>query len=247
MQSIGRAFEGRVSDKFEEAKQGVRFDAQNANTNKMRFDTTIHTFLTKLFPEDALEDQKEYLEFARCPGDMTPENYIKRVMHINKCLLFYKVGATNYSNKELIKKIIARNLPGQIQIEFISKGGDSKTDLNKVKSLINNCAKTVAVQKEYDEFKKSKNKEKSSKKKGDQDSSKEKLGKPKSKPNPCRKHKGEHDWKDCPHNHRNQKTDKSKDDKQNKYGDKRKKKKERGKLFHRMHLSLQEESLIPEG
>ncbi len=112
VQSIGRAFKGQISDKFEEAKQGVKFDAQNTNTNKTRFDIMIYMFLTKLFQEDALKDQKEYLESARCPGDMAPENYIKQVMYINKCLLHLKVVATNYSNKELIKKIIAWNLPG---------------------------------------------------------------------------------------------------------------------------------------
>ncbi len=167
---------------------------------------------------------------------MTPENYIKQIIRINKCLLFYEVGATDYSNKELIKKIIAWNLPGQIQIKFVSKGGDQETGLDKVKSLINACAKTVEVQKEYKKFKKSKNKDMSSKKKGDQNNSKEKAGKTNSKPNPCRKHNGEHKWKDCPDNHKNQKTKKSNDNKSSKQGE----------LFHRMYLDSQLESLLPE-
>ncbi len=103
-QSIGITIEGHVSNKFEEAKQGLRFDAQNVNTNKMHFNTMIHTFLMKSSPEDTLKEQKEYLESARCPFDMTPENYIKWIMHINKCLLLYEVGATNQSNKKADQK-----------------------------------------------------------------------------------------------------------------------------------------------
>lgn len=109
--------------------------------------------------------------------------------------------------------------------------------MDKVKNLINTCAKTVAVQKEYDEFKKLKNKDNSSKKKEDQNNSKEKMGKPNSKPNPCRKHNGDHDWKDCPNNCKNQKTNKSNDNKLSKDDNKRKKNKKGEENFSMEHTS----------
>ncbi len=111
---------------------------QNVNTNKSRFDTMIHTFLTKLFPEDALEDQKEYLESARCQGDITPENYIKWIMHINKCLLFVKLAQQTIQRKSWSKRSLLETSRVKFKLNSFQNEGVEKQTWTKsrVSSII---------------------------------------------------------------------------------------------------------------
>ncbi len=186
VQLIGRSFEGQVSDKFEEAKQGVRFDVQNANTNKMCFNTLICTFLMKSFPEDTLEDQKECVESAKCPGDMTPENYIEQIMLINKCLLLLKVVATNYWTKSWSKSHPSKHpWSNSNQIHF--KRRKSRNRLGQGQEYPQQLLKDSCSSRRIQQIQKLKNKDKLGKKKEDQTNGKEKAGKTNLKPNSCRK------------------------------------------------------------
>ena len=61
-----------------------------------------------------------------------------------------KPGVTNYSTYELIKKVIAKNLGGVTQVEFISQQDDGLDDLDEVKSLLNTYKKIVLACKELE-------------------------------------------------------------------------------------------------
>ncbi len=158
----------------------------------------IRTFLTKLFQEDALENQMEYLESARCPGDMTPENCIKRIIHIIKCLILYEVGTTNYSNKEHIKRSLLKISLVKSESNSFPKEVIKKQIWTRSRVSSTLAQKQLQFKRNMTNSRSQRTKAKSGKKKGDQSNSREKADKTNTKPNLCRKRNGKHEWKDCP-------------------------------------------------
>ncbi len=72
----------------------------------------MRDFCKSNFPQGASEDQKDYLEETRRPGDLSPETYIKRIVTINKQLKYYERDADAYSIRQLNQKVISKNLGG---------------------------------------------------------------------------------------------------------------------------------------
>ena len=120
-------------------------------------------------------------------------------------------------------------------MQYISQRGPEFADIDEIKDLLYYCKKTVAAQKEVDEYKKSKSKEKENKKNDKKENSKNEK-KDSNIKNPCRKHDGKHDWKNCPENKNSPKyaganKDEDKTESKNEKKDKDKKKSKKGENY----------------
>ena len=72
IQSCGRAFSGRSADKWREFSGGLWLSENDGNGNKHKFNEALQKCCRALFPRGAYEDQRDYLEETRHPGDLPP-------------------------------------------------------------------------------------------------------------------------------------------------------------------------------
>ena len=115
-QCFGRTLNGRARRKFDEAISNSRIDTDNVNQNRTRFEMIIKKFLKSILPRNAAEDVRDYLETARRPGDMPAKDYVERLVYINECLEWYEDGAQVFTVSQLNKRVISKNLGGQISV-----------------------------------------------------------------------------------------------------------------------------------
>ncbi len=159
-------------------------------------------------------------------GDIKiPESNLRtgtyRLFQINRLLQYLGIYATKYSIVEL-NKIIVKSLPATARRKYMEDGGDDLEDQADILEMMTQLDKKFRLKKEFAELeKKSSNNNNNSNKQGKSQSSGSKggNGNEKKQSNPCKKHDGAHEWKDCPDNKANQ--NKSKGDKNANKSDKK--------------------------
>ncbi len=84
--TFGWALQRRYLEKFKDLYLAVNFlgYANQATNNRTKWNNLMRDLCKKVFPRGALEDQKDYLEETKRPGDVSPKIYIERVCMINK-------------------------------------------------------------------------------------------------------------------------------------------------------------------
>ena len=157
---------------------------------------------TKTFGLKAYKQQCKALDQGqiKIPPGVTLQNGAQRFFQINKLLPFLGIYAQEYDIEGLNKVITASLLP-KAYGKYCRDGGDDLDDKDKILDLLSIIDTKLALKEEVAILEKKANPKsdnsdrKSDKHKGGQSNNESKL-----KPNPCKKHDGAHDWKNCPDN-----------------------------------------------
>ncbi len=112
VQSLRQSLQGQYSEKLEDLAADVNLSnaVNQANNNQTKWNNLMQDFCKSIFPCGALEDQKDYLEETKCPGDLSLDAYVKRVVTINKRLKYYERNANAFSIRQLSQKVISKTL-----------------------------------------------------------------------------------------------------------------------------------------
>mmetsp|Transcript_647 Transcript_647/g.1554 ORF Transcript_647/g.1554 Transcript_647/m.1554 type:complete len:337 (+) Transcript_647:381-1391(+) len=207
LQSVGRALQGRYAKKWKKFASVISIADSTATrheaTNRGKWTHLLQDVSKAIFMKGAFEDQIDYLEDTKRPNKMDPTEYVERVFTINERLTYFERGASPLSAKQINRKIITKNIGGTFKSKYILQGGDDLDDEDDILDMINKISKCVAAQNEDDESERKQTKRES---KFAEESTK------KINPNiqqPCRKHDGKHDWRNCPDNPNNKLTNKT--------------------------------------
>ena len=103
--------------------------------NDASFMKAIKKMWEQVLEANALEEQIEWMKKATFPNT-DPEEAIEGPQEINDNLEFFESGASKFSERELIKDIIAKNLWGEIKTEFIQNKGHQFIDLDEAIKII---------------------------------------------------------------------------------------------------------------
>ena len=129
-------------------------------------------------------------------------------------LPYLGIYATKYTITEL-KKIIVKSLTATTRRKYLEDSGDDLEDQSDIIELMTQLDKKFWLKKEFAELEnKSVNNNNNNNKPGKSQSNGGGGKSDKKKSNPCRKHDGAHEWKDCPDNKSNK--SKAKSDKDSK-------------------------------
>ena len=132
------------------------------------------------------------------PG-VTLQNGAQWFFHINKLIPFLEIYAQEY-DIEWLNKVITACLPSKAYGKYCKDGGDNLDNKDEILDLLSIIDTKLDLKEEVAILEKKANPKpdnsnwKSDKHKGGQSNNK------KSKPNPCKKHDGAHDWENCPDN-----------------------------------------------
>ncbi len=204
-----RAMTGNCAETWrEEVEEGIRnHNIGNAAAQKKKFEETIQKFNEIYLGEDVIDEQKTVMEEGKIEyAGHDIEKAIKRLYAINDTLPLLAKGATKFSDREMAKKIIPRNLSAKARAEFIVNGGDrmrEKTDImalsRRLEKLID--VKTEAAQEERQERHGRNQRNGGSRNNRSKATASTNQGE-KADPAICRIH-GNHKWSECPNNKAN--------------------------------------------
>ena len=200
VQAIGRALAGDADaqETFLDlvSEEITQFNAGNVQA-KLRL--VQQKFCEDRFGDDALENQCDYFEETQCPKNTPFDEGAQRLFAMNDKLVFYCEGAEKLSPKELNKRVISKAfLPGSARLIYHQKDGPLETTKKGI------LKKLRLVQQEMELVKSIADEDKAKKRRQPRNDGKSNDDEPSTeRKNPCRKHNGEHEWKDCPDNYRN--------------------------------------------
>jgi hypothetical protein len=155
---------------------------------------------TKTFGPKACKQQCKALDQGQIKilTGITLQNGAQQFFQINKLLPFLGTYAHEYDIEGLNKVITVSLLPKAYE-KYCGDGGDDLDNKDEILDLLSIIDTKLALKEEVAILERKANlkpdnsNRKSDKNKGGQSESK-------SKPNPCKKHDGAHDWKNCPDN-----------------------------------------------
>ncbi len=131
-----------------------------------------------------------------------PENNLRNgtypLIQINRMIPFLGTSARKYSIEDL-NKIIVNSLTPKAMYKYMGEGGDDLDDQTDILDLILMINTELQFNKETKALEQQQQSKKSNQ---NQQSNKKGESKGEQKKNPCRKHGGAHDYKDCP-DHKN--------------------------------------------
>jgi hypothetical protein len=192
-QTLSRALEGKARTDW----LAIINDHEWDDDSKQNFVRLLQRLGLKAFGPKAFKDQCKAMDKGKI---RIPENNLRkgteRLFEINKLLTHLGIYAREYTIEEM-NKVIVESLPPKAMVKFVGEGGDDLEDeddiLELMQTIDNNFklkAEAAALEQKANPKGHSnhlKGKEKSS------DGGSKSGGK-----NPCRKHDGAHEWKDCP-------------------------------------------------
>jgi hypothetical protein len=122
-----------------------------------------------------------------------------RLIQINRMLPYLGIGAKSYDADNL-NKIIVKSLSPKAMKKYVGDGGDDLDDINNILDLMSLIDSKLSLKREVAALEQQQNKMKS-KNQQSKDKGKSTNGELRGERKmPCRKHDGEHDWRDCPNN-----------------------------------------------
>ena len=198
-QTMSRALEGQVRDDWMELVND-RADWNDAD-QKEKFLTMLQKLGQQTFGPKAFKQQCKVLEEGKIKiPEASNRVGTYRLIQINRMLPFLGVRAKSYDVEEL-NKIIVKSLSPKAMQKYVGDEGDELDDLNDILDMMSTIDAKLALKKEVaaleQQQQKSKGNQQSNNNKGKSNNGGESKGEKKM---PCRKHDGEHDWRDCPDN-----------------------------------------------
>jgi hypothetical protein len=192
--SMRRSLAGTVKDQWKGVVDSIREGTHaNGNTAAQRA-KMLKCFqeLNELYlADDALKNQKK----AMRDGELTYQDHdhkkmARRMFQINDDLVYFKTNATKFTMEEMAEEVIPNSLKPTARLEYIKQGGKK---LTTEKAILDLCDEIGDYLNEANKI------ERDRKNRNDHDKS-NRSNERSNKPNPCKKHSGQHDWKDCPDN-----------------------------------------------
>ena len=180
--------------------------ANTVEAIEVHFKSSVQEFGKQYFGRKAAEDQKDAME----KGELTYKGHdhfsvAERLFRINDQLKYLGTDIEKFSEKEMMKKVIAKTLHPVTRLEYISRGEQKMT----TKRAILNCVQDTQdflneehkiglersrkFQPRNDSYHNNDTDEKEDN--NDRESARDMQFK-----NPCRKHSKEHKWGNCPDN-----------------------------------------------
>ena len=90
----------------------------------------------KQIDEDAVRQQKRYLENTHKPRKMNSKEWLNRLKVMNNYLPRMKENQNKYSEEDLIKKIVQENIPNSWQEKFELLDDPKATSLRAVQLIL---------------------------------------------------------------------------------------------------------------
>ena len=146
---LGECFAGPAKSTFN------RIVRTNAPT-EVTLAEDLWEFTEEILPDNAYDDQCEYLRSTKKPMGLTSKDWIQRIEEINSYLSIMDENGASFTNDELIKQVIKPNIPTMIKEDFDLQyydGMDLKTVAKKIGLLIK-----AADKRKVNNFNKGKNK-----------------------------------------------------------------------------------------
>ena len=213
-QMMARALDNQAREEWQQITSEM--DDWQQEDMRRQFIRLLQRLAAQVFGPTAFKTQCRAME----NGDIKiPENDLRtgtyRFFQINRLLPYLGIYATEYTIIEL-NKIIVKSLPATARRKYLEDGGDDLDDQADILELMTQLDKKFRLKKEFAESeKKSVNNNNNNNKPGKSQSNGGGGKSDKKKSNPCRKHDGAHEWKDCPDNKSNENKAKSDKDSKN--------------------------------
>eukprot|EP00956_Cyclotella_meneghiniana_P007809 scaffold10416_cov51-Cyclotella_meneghiniana.AAC.1 len=151
------------------------------------------------------------------------EKAAERLFQINKDLALMNAEVEPFTIREMIRKILPKNLKPKARLRYLDKGGKDKSSADEAIDLCLDIEKYLELEMEYENDRKQREKNDSNRNyndsqsdqsddESDQSDEESEYEDEQTLKNPCRKHNGAHEWDDCPENWKNQSTAKEEED-----------------------------------
>ena len=192
-QTLLRALKGKARTDW----LAIINDHEREDNSKQNFIRLLQQLGLKAFGPKAFKDQCKAMDKGKIG---IPENNLRkgteRLFKINKLLLYLGIYAQEYTIEET-NKVIVKSLPPKVMVKYFGEGGDDLEDEDDILELMQTIENKFKLKAEAAALElKANPKEHSNHSKGKEKSS-DGCSKSGGK-NPCRKHDGAHEWKDCP-------------------------------------------------
>ena len=205
--------DGDVGDKFDTIQSNTLTINPQVTATQQNFYQCVEQLCSEVFPEEAADNVKDYLKTTTKPRTLNVRQWIARIKTINTYIPLVEQGATSFTDRELIKYVISENIPKSWKAKFLDHGCQSLTTLREIETRLSNfqkseetCPQEYSRKPHHQDHHKGENKPFKDRKNGERTGKGDNNGYRKGKKtlkNPCRMHKGEHEWADCPNNPRN--------------------------------------------
>jgi len=197
-QTMSRALDGQVRDDWIEIVNDVD-DWENDN-EKREFIRLLKKLGSEAFGPKAFKNQCKAMESGMLK---IPENNLRvgtyRLIQINKMLPYLGLQAKSYDIGDL-NKIIVKSLSPKAMGKYVGEEGDELDDVSDILSLMSVIETKLQLKKEVKALEEEKQRKQKSNQQSNDKGKKGGDAKGEQKKNPCRKHDGAHDFRDCPDN-----------------------------------------------
>ena len=211
VQAGGRALSGRAGEVWEEEVENGDEPPRNTNTPELRrehFFKLVQKFNAKYLGKSAGDHQRD----AMMEGKLTYEGHdhlaaAERLFQINEQIELLGPGIEKFSTREMARTIIPKNLKSKAKLKYHDKGGTHKTSRQDILDVVEEVTEylDVEIEEERENRREQKvhgrnPKDKTNPRDRQSDDKASEEEETNEFRNPCRKHNGAHDWKDCPDN-----------------------------------------------
>jgi hypothetical protein len=197
-QTMSQALDGQVRDDWIKILNDVD-DWDNGNKRK-EFIQLIKKLGSATFGPKAFKNQCKAMESGMLK---IPENNLRvgtyRLIQINKMLPFLGLQAKSYDIGDL-NRIIVKSLPPKAMGKYVGDVGDELDNVSDILDLMSTIETKLQLKKEIKALEEEKQRKQKSNQQSNNKGKKSGEAKGEQKKNPCRKHDGAHDFKDCPDN-----------------------------------------------
>ena len=197
----GRALEGRCEQYWHDIVETARnHNAGDSDAQRKKFKKLIQKVNTKYLGKDAIEDQREAMEFGELKYDGHDHTAaVEQLFEINDNLELLGEDVSKFSIREMAKRIIPKNLKTSANLKYYDKCGDNLRDKEDIIELCRRIS--TMLKREADANRDNREHRNSNRSRSNNTNSNDaREGRDAA---PCRKHDGAHLWKDCPDNWKN--------------------------------------------
>jgi hypothetical protein len=199
----GRALEGRCEKYWSDIVESARnHNAGDALIQRKKFKKLIQKVNSKYLGKEAIDDQRDAMEF----GELKYEGHdhtgaVERLFEINDDLELFGEDADKFSDREMARRVIPKNLKTAASLKFYDKGGDELRDRNDILEL---CRRITTLLRRESDANNQPNNRNGGRDRTNQGATNNANNRERKNAAPCRKHNGAHTWGECPNNWRNQ-------------------------------------------
>lgn len=86
----------------------------------------------RMFEEELIENTKAYLISTPKPRQMAVEDYVARVETLNNYMAFMDIGATKFTEREIIRSVIMQKIPGGWRSSLLRAGNNNATSIESL-------------------------------------------------------------------------------------------------------------------